>query len=350
MRGRAGIDLDRIAFLLEEIDHGRHEQPEVRRRDVRQRRPRTVEEQQDLDPSRRRADGCLQPVEAQVVEPIRHQEIFADQPVALEGGAQARQQSLRPVDADEGGGRHPLEIRRAAGRRPPTGAVDRVEQRGRARTARETEVEPVERQLGERARPCAREGEADGRLGAPRHRLGEPRGLQGAAVGQVSRRLEGHRPEGHVLRGRVGGARGQPLAEGRDEAGAAPHRVAVRHPQHLRPRVKGGERHGRRRPGEIGPEPVEQVAHAALRLGVELEPGPCREPGHPFEQPFHIGGPGRAPYRARGCAPPSDAGCRTRPPPRAARRALPRNRRGRRGPSRLLERGRGAAGIEVEHG
>ena len=234
MGGGPAIHLDDIALFFEQIDQRRRKQPEIARRYIGQFRAGAVEQQHQFQhlgaalPHHR-----VQPLEPGIMEPVRHQEIFADQPVALERRAQARQQTFAVTDSD-----HQRPIGGAKGTclvGPRHQACAMAKQRVKDQTAPgatgKVEVQPVQRQF--RQRPCAFAGQNQPQSGLGRPPLCKPGGIQRAPVLQIFHRLQPHRPQHHILCRGIGGAGRQTVAIGGDQFGAACHQMTLQHGLHL---------------------------------------------------------------------------------------------------------------------
>jgi hypothetical protein len=190
LRHASRIDLDRVAVALEEVGDRRREELQVARRDVGELGRRAGEQEDDLDLGAGAANHRPQAVDAHEVEPLRHDEVFAQQPVALEARAGAaaaspRRRRCRPWRAA------PAARGRVAPFRPGgderAGGEEGVEERRRPALLAEVQVEAVEVELGERALADAPDAQAQRGLRPDAADGRDAGGRQRAAILDVAR-------------------------------------------------------------------------------------------------------------------------------------------------------------------
>ncbi len=171
------------------------------------------------------------------MEPLGHQEIFAQQAIAFKTGAHARQQGL--VIADSHQIRQARDVEKARRDRPfapePAKAPQKPHRRSRRTLAYPRTQGPAGQatgQPGPRANPA--KGQPQAGFGPACQPVRHPGGGKGAPVLQILDSIQRDRPQRHILYGRIDGPGGNAFPKRRHKPRAAPDQMAVRHGLNLR--------------------------------------------------------------------------------------------------------------------
>ena len=293
VRGAVAAQLDQVALLLEEIDQGRCEQGEIPRRDARQVGAFGGQQQHHLDPAiAAGADRVRQAGQAGKVEPLGHQEVFPQQAIPLERGADARQQGLVPRHADHPAGSGSRERGLWVGgpdQHRAAAAVDRVEQRAAGAAGPQVEVQLIQGEIRQRFRPGAADHQPQTGLGPAQHPVRHAGLAQGTLILKVFGLGDPDGPQRHILRGGIDAPRLQALSQTRDHPRPAPDDMTAGHPVDLRARIQPRHRHRGPRPCKVRIKRVQYVPDIPAAFAVYLQAGPGGQKGDTLQQAFDIG-------------------------------------------------------------